>query len=233
MGKKVNPIGMRLGIRKNHLAIWFAERRNYSLLLKKDIEVRKVIEKRLKNVNTKLNISRICIERTANNASVIIYTARPGIVIGKNGEEVDKLRNEVNKIMGIKTQIEIEEIKKPEIDAKIIAQNIAVQLENRVMFRRAMKRAVQNATRLGAKGVKIKLSGRLGGAEIARKEWYKEGRVPLHTLRANIDYYKEEAFTNYGVIGIKVWVFKGEILGTMQDVKTLYFKKNKEENVTA
>lgn len=226
MGKKVNPIGMRLGIIKNHLSIWYAERKNYALLLKKDIKVRKVIEKRLKNANT--NISRICIERTANNASVIIYTARPGIVIGKKGEEVDKLRDEVNKIMGVKVHIEIEEIKKPEIDAKIIAQNIALQLENRVMFRRAMKRAVQNATRLGAKGVKIKLAGRLGGAEIARKEWYKEGRVPLHTLRANIDYYKEEAFTNYGVIGIKVWVFKGEILGGMEEVKTLYYKKNKE-----
>lgn len=224
MGKKVNPIGMRLGIIKNHLSLWYAERKFFAKKLKKDIKVRNFIENRLKTAN----ISRICIERTANNASVIIYTARPGIVIGKKGEDVDKLRDELKKIMGVKVHIEIEEIKKPELEAKIIAQSIALQLEKRVMFRRAMKRAVQNATRLGAKGVKIKLSGRLGGAEIARKEWYKEGRVPLHTLRANIDYYKEEAFTTYGVIGIKVWVFKGEILGGMEEVNKLYYKKNKD-----
>lgn len=231
MGKKVNPIGMRLGIIKKHFSIWYAERKNYALLLKKDIKVRNLIENRFKNAN--LNISRICIERTANNAIVVIYTARPGIVFGKKGEAVDKLRYEVNEIMGVKVQFEIEEITKPEIDAKIIAQNIALQLVKRVMFRRVIKRAVQNATRFGAKGVKIQLSGRLGGAEIARKSWYKEGRVPLHTLRANIDFYKEEAFTSYGVIGIKVWVFKGEILGGMEEVKPLYYKKNKEKNVTA
>ncbi|CEI58694.1 30S ribosomal protein S3 [Candidatus Portiera aleyrodidarum] len=223
MGKKVNPIGMRLGIIKNHLSIWYAEKKYYVKKLKKDIKVRKFIENRLK----KANISRICIERSANNASIIIHTARPGLVIGKKGEDVEKLRDELNKIMGVKVHIEIEEIRKPELEAKIISQNIALQLEKRVMFRRAMKRAVQNAMRIGAQGVKIKLSGRLGGSEIARKEWYKEGRVPLHTLRANIDYYNEVSYTKYGVIGVKVWVFKGEILGGMKEVNN-YKKKNKD-----
>lgn len=225
MGKKVHPIGMRLGVIKNHLSTWYAEQKQFSSLLKKDIEIRNLIESRLNYAN--INISRICIERTANNASVIVYTARPGRIVGSKGDEVDKLRDEVNKIMGVKVQIDIEEIKTPEIDAKIIAQKIALQIEKRVMFRRVMKRAVQLAIRFGAKGVKIKLSGRLGGSEIARKAWYKEGRVPLHTLRANIDFYKEEAFTSYGVIGIKVWVFKGERIGVVEEVKQLDYKKNK------
>ena len=165
------------------------------------------------------SVSRITIERPANNARITIHTARPGIVIGKKGEDVDRLRQDVTRMMGVPVHVNIEEVRKPELDAALVAQNIAGQLERRVMFRRAMKRAVQNAMRLGAGGIKVQLSGRLGGAEIARTEWYREGRVPLHTLRADIDYATYEAHTTYGVIGVKVWVFKGEILGGIEEVR--------------
>ncbi|MCM2132148.1 30S ribosomal protein S3 [Larsenimonas rhizosphaerae] len=215
MGQKVNPIGIRLGIVKDHTSVWFAEGGAYADKLNNDLKVRRFLEERLKNAS----VSRIQIERPANNARITIHTARPGIVIGKKGEDVDRLRRELTEMMGVPVHVNIEEIRKPELDAQLVAQNIAGQLERRVMFRRAMKRAVQNAMRLGAKGIKVQLSGRLGGAEIARTEWYREGRVPLHTLRADIDYSTYEAHTTYGVIGVKVWVFKGEILGGIEEVR--------------
>merc|ERR1711916_400066 len=174
-----------------------------------DIAVRSLIEKRLE----KASVSKVVIERPAQNAKVTIHTARPGIVIGKKGEDVEKLRQEITNMMGIPVHINIEEVRKPDLDAKLVAQSVASQLERRVMFRRAMKRAVQNALRGGAEGIKIQVSGRLGGAEIARSEWYREGRVPLHTFRADIDYATSEAATTYGIIGVKVWIFKGEVLG--------------------
>lgn len=215
MGQKVNPTGIRLGIVKDHTSVWYAERGAYADKLNSDLEVRSFLEKRLKNAS----VSRIHIERPANNARITIHTARPGIVIGKKGEDVDRLRREVTEMMGVPVHVNIEEIRKPELDAMLVAQNIAGQLERRVMFRRAMKRAVQNSMRLGAGGIKVMLSGRLGGAEIARTEWYREGRVPLHTLRADIDYAAYEAKTTYGIIGVKVWVFKGEILGGIEEVR--------------
>ena len=180
--------------------------------LNADLAVRSFLEKKLKNAS----VSRIDIQRPAQSARITIHTARPGIVIGKKGEDVEKLRQEVTKMMGIPVHINIEEIRKPELDAMLVAQSIAGQLERRVMFRRAMKRSVQNAMRLGAKGIKVQLSGRLGGAEIARTEWYREGRVPLHTLRADIDYAHYEALTTYGILGVKVWIFKGEVIGGVQ-----------------
>jgi len=180
-----------------------------------DIQVREFLDKRL----VKASVSKIVIERPAQNARITIHTARPGIVIGKKGEDVDRLRREVSDMMGVPVHINIEEVRKPDLDARLVAQNVAGQLERRVMFRRAMKRAVQNAMRQGAKGIKIQVGGRLGGAEIARSEWYREGRVPLHTLRADIDYGTYEAHTTYGVIGVKVWIFKGEILGGMEQVR--------------
>ncbi|MCP4525703.1 MAG: 30S ribosomal protein S3, partial [Aestuariibacter sp.] len=183
--------------------------------LQNDLQVREYLDKQLE----KASVSRIEIERPAQNAKITIHTARPGIVIGKKGEDVEKLRNTVSEMMGVPVHINIEEIRKPELDARLVAQGVASQLERRVMFRRAMKRAVQNAMRLGAKGIKIQLGGRLGGAEIARSEWYREGRVPLHTLRADIDYATYEAHTTYGVIGVKVWIFKGEILGGIEQVR--------------
>ncbi|TFH87118.1 30S ribosomal protein S3 [Billgrantia azerbaijanica] len=215
MGQKVNPTGIRLGIVKDHTSVWYAESDAYADRLNNDLEVRRFLEERLKNAS----VSRITIERPANNARITIHTARPGIVIGKKGEDVDRLRREVTAMMGVPVHVNIEEVRKPELDAKLVAQNIAGQLERRVMFRRAMKRAVQNAMRLGAGGIKVQLSGRLGGAEIARTEWYREGRVPLHTLRADIDYATYEAKTTYGIIGVKVWVFKGEILGGIEEVR--------------
>ena len=208
MGQKVNPTGIRLGIVKDHASVWYAERGAYADKLNNDLEVRSFLEERLKNAS----VSRIHIERPANNARITIHTARPGIVIGKKGEDVDRLRRDLTEMMGVPVHVNIEEVRKPELDAKLVAANVAGQLERRVMFRRAMKRAVQNAMRLGAGGIKIQLSGRLGGAEIARTEWYREGRVPLHTLRADIDYAHSEAMTPYGIIGIKVWIFKGEIM---------------------
>ncbi|WP_086481863.1 30S ribosomal protein S3 [Oceanospirillum sanctuarii] len=215
MGQKVHPTGIRLGIVKDHTSTWFAEGRDYADNLNNDLQVRAFLQDRLKQAS----VSRIQIERPAQNARITIHTARPGIVIGKKGEDVEKLRNEVTKMMGVPVHINIEEVRKPELDGKLVAESVASQLERRVMFRRAMKRAVQNAMRLGAKGIKIQVSGRLGGAEIARSEWYREGRVPLHTLRADIDYATAEAHTTYGVIGVKVWIFKGEILGGIEEVR--------------
>ncbi|HTN33913.1 MAG TPA: 30S ribosomal protein S3 [Marinobacter sp.] len=215
MGHKVHPIGMRLGIIKEHNSVWYADKKSYAKNLLNDIQVREFIDKRL----VKASVSKIVIERPAQNARITIHTARPGIVIGKKGEDVDRLRREVSDMMGVPVHINIEEVRKPDLDARLVAQNVAGQLERRVMFRRAMKRAVQNAMRQGAKGIKIQVGGRLGGAEIARSEWYREGRVPLHTLRADIDYATYEAHTTYGIIGVKVWIFKGEILGGMEQVR--------------
>jgi small subunit ribosomal protein S3 len=207
MGQKVHPTGIRLGIVKDWTSKWYADSKNYADLLNTDLEVRAFLKERLKQAN----VSRIQIDRPAKNAHITIHTARPGLVIGKKGEDIDALRAEVAKRLGIPVHISIEEIRKPELDAQLVAEIIAQQLERRIMFRRAMKRAVQNTMRLGAEGVKVNIAGRLNGAEIARSEWYREGRVPLHTLRADIDYGFAEARTTYGVIGVKVWVFKGEI----------------------
>jgi small subunit ribosomal protein S3 len=208
MGQKVHPIGIRLGIVKDWTSTWFADSRNYANFLNQDLKIRDFIKKKLKHAS----VSRIQIKSPANNAAITIHTARPGIVIGKKGEDIEKLRAEVAREMGVPVHINIEEVRKPEIDAQLVAESVAQQLERRIMFRRAMKRAVGNAMRLGAQGIKIMVAGRLNGAEIARTEWYREGRVPLHTLRADIDYGFTEANTTYGVIGVKVWVFKGEIL---------------------
>jgi len=213
MGQKVHPIGIRLGIVKEHASIWYADSKQYAKQLISDLEVRQLIEKRLDNAS----VSKIVIERPAQTARVTIHTARPGIVIGKKGEDVDSLRKILTLKMGVPVNINIEEIRKPDLDAKLVAQNVAQQLERRVMFRRAMKRVVQNAMRQGAEGVKVQVSGRLGGAEIARREWYREGRVPLHTLRANIDYATFEAATTYGILGVKVWIFKGEVIGDKEE----------------
>ena len=215
MGQKVNPTGIRLGVIKDHTSVWYADKADYANKLLNDLQVRDYLESQLKNAS----VSRIEIERPAQNAKITIHTARPGIVIGKKGEDVEKLRSAVSEMMGVPVHINIEEVRKPDLDAKLVAQGVASQLERRVMFRRAMKRAVQNAMRIGAKGIKIQVSGRLGGAEIARTEWYREGRVPLHTLRADIDYATYEAHTTYGVIGVKVWIFKGEILGGLEQVR--------------
>ncbi len=214
MGQKVHPNGIRLGIIKPHRSVWYADGSDYADKLNADLKVRSFIEKKLKNAS----VSRVDIQRPAQSARITIHTARPGIVIGKKGEDVEKLRNEVTKMMGVPVHINIEEIRKPELDAMLVAQSIAGQLERRVMFRRAMKRSVQNAMRLGAKGIKVQLSGRLGGAEIARTERYHEGSVPLHTLRADIDYANYEALTTYGILGVKVWIFKGEVIGGMAPV---------------
>ena len=209
MGQKVHPTGIRLGIVKNHQSIWYAEKGDYAEKLHTDLQVREYLDKKLAHAS----VSRVVILRPASSAKITIFTARPGIVIGKKGEDVDRLRGELNVLMGVPVQINIEEIRKPDLDASLVAQSVAQQLERRVMFRRAMKRAVQNAMRGGALGIKIQVSGRLGGAEIARTEWYREGRVPLHTLRADVDYATAEGHTTYGVIGVKVWIFKGEVIG--------------------
>ena len=211
MGQKVHPNGIRLGITKQFNSTWFANTKDFAANLYGDFEVRQFLTNKLKNAS----VSRIVIERPAKSIRVTIHTARPGVVIGKKGEDVEKLRNAIAAMTGTSAQINIAEIRKPELDAKLVAEGIASQLERRVMFRRAMKRAVQNAMRLGAKGIKVQVSGRLGGAEIARAEWYREGRVPLHTLRADIDYSTAEALTTYGIIGVKVWIFKGEVLGKL------------------
>jgi len=207
MGQKVHPIGIRLGIVKDWTSKWYANSRDFADYLNMDLKVREHIRKALSHAS----VSRVQIERPANNARITIFTARPGIVIGKKGEDVEKLRKQVGNMMNMAVTINIEEIRKPELDATLVAENIAQQLERRIMFRRAMKRAVTNAMRLGAQGVKVRVSGRLNGADIARAEWYHEGRVPLHTLRADIDYGVYEANTTYGVIGVKVWLFKGEV----------------------
>ncbi len=207
MGQKVNPIGFRLAVKKDWSSKWFSTSKNFASLLNNDIKVREFLNKKLINAA----VSKIVIERPAKNAKITIHSARPGIVIGKKGEDIETLRSSLQDLMGIPVQLNIEEVRKPEIDATLIAQSIAQQLEKRVMFRRAMKRAMQNAMRLGAQGIKIKSAGRLNGIKIARSEWYREGRVPLHTLRADIDYGVARAQTTYGIIGIKVWVFKGEV----------------------
>lgn len=209
MGQKVHPTGIRLGIVKEHNSVWYADSKSYAKNLISDLEVRDYVLRKLDAAS----VSRVVIERPAQTAKVIIHTARPGIVIGKKGEDVEKLRQDLSARMGVPVHINIEEIRKPDLDARLVAQNVAQQLERRVMFRRAMKRVVQNAMRQGAEGIKVQVGGRLGGAEIARTEWYREGRVPLHTLRADIDYATYEAHTTYGVIGVKVWIFKGEVIG--------------------
>ena len=208
MGQKVHPYGIRLGIVKDWTSTWYADTKNYANYLNLDLSVREFLRKKLAHAS----VSRIQIERPANNARIVIHTARPGIVIGKKGEDIESLRKQVSKLMGIPAHISVEEIRKPELDAYLVAESVAQQLERRIMFRRAMKRAVSNSMRLGAEGIKINVAGRLNGAEIARSEWYREGRVPLHTLRADIDYGFAEANTTYGVIGVKVWIFKGEIV---------------------
>ncbi len=209
MGQKVHPTGIRLGIASDWTSKWYADKKNFADFLEVDLKVREFLKKKLSSAS----VSRIQIARPARTAHITIHTARPGVVIGKKGEDIESLRKQVAAMMGIPVHINIEEIRKPELDAQLVAESVAQQLERRIMFRRAMKRAVSNAMRLGAQGIKIHVSGRLNGAEIARSEWYREGRVPLHTLRADIDYGFAEARTTYGVIGIKVWIFKGEVFG--------------------
>lgn len=206
MGQKVNPTGIRLGITTDWTSNWYADKADFADRLNNDLKVRRLLEKKLKGAA----VSRIQIERPARNAKIAIYSARPGVIIGKKGGDIEALRGEISKLMKVPVHLSIEEIRKPELDAKLVAENVAQQLERRVMFRRAMKRAVQNTMRQGALGIKISLSGRLAGAEIARTEWYREGRVPLHTFRADIDYNTAIAKTTYGIIGVKVWIFKGE-----------------------
>ena len=208
MGQKIHPTGIRLGIVKDHTSVWYADKSEYAAKLLNDLQVRSYLEGQLKSAS----VSRIEIERPAQNAKITIFTARPGIVIGKKGADIEKLRQELSKMSSSETVLNIVEIRKPETDATLVAENIAQQLERRASFRRAMKRAMQTAMRMGALGIRVNCAGRLGGAEIARTEWYREGRVPLHTLRADIDYGTATARTTYGAIGIKVWIFKGEIL---------------------
>ena len=215
MGQKVHPTGYRLGIITEHTSTWYANGPAYAANLFGDLTVRKYIQNRLEPAS----VSRIDIERPAQTARITVHSARPGIVIGKKGEDVEKLRRAVSKMMGVPVHINIEEIKKPEIDAYLVAQNVAQQLKRRVQFRRAMKRVIQNAMRQGAEGIKVRVAGRLGGADIARSESYHEGRVPLHTLRADIDYATAEALTTYGILGVKVWISKGEVLGDRDAAK--------------
>lgn len=215
MGQKVNPIGFRLGITRDWTAKWYAGRREYTGNLIADIKLRKHLKQKLSGAA----VSQIEIARPAQSINITVHTARPGIVIGKKGEDIEKLRQELTRLAGRPVQVAVEEVRQPELDAQLVAENVAQQLEKRIMFRRAMKRTVTNAMRLRAQGIKIMVAGRLNGAEIARTEWYREGRVPLHTLRADIDYGFAEAFTTYGVIGVKVWIFKGEIFDK-DDAKT-------------
>ncbi|MBL8492333.1 MAG: 30S ribosomal protein S3 [Rhodocyclaceae bacterium] len=209
MGQKIHPTGFRLSVTRDWTSRWYATSKHFPQMLKEDIEVRDYLRKKLSHAS----VGRVVIERPAKNARVTVFSARPGVVIGKKGEDIEQLKRDLQRKMGVPVHVNIEEIRKPELDAQLIADSIAQQLEKRIMFRRAMKRAMQNAMRLGAQGIKIMSSGRLNGAEIARTEWYREGRVPLHTLRADIDYGTSEAKTTYGIIGIKVWVFKGIVLG--------------------
>ena len=209
MGQKIHPTGFRLAVSRNWASRWYASNKDFAGMLAEDIKVREYLKAKLKNAS----VSRVLIERPAKNARITIYSARPGVVIGKKGEDIENLKRELSKQLGVPVAVNIEEVRKPEIDAKLIADSITQQLEKRIMFRRAMKRAMQNAMRLGALGIKIMSSGRLNGIEIARCEWYREGRVPLHTLRADIDYGTSQAMTTYGVIGVKVWVYKGDTLG--------------------
>jgi small subunit ribosomal protein S3 len=217
MGQKVNPIGIRLGITREWTSKWYASTKNFPSHVYTDFQVREFLKKRL----VEASVSRINIERAARKVNITIHTARPGIVIGKKGEDIEKLRGQVSKMMKMPAtdvRINISEIRKPELDAQLVAEGIAQQLERRVMFRRAMKRAVTNTMRIGALGIKVRVSGRLNGAEIARTEWYREGRIPLHTFRADIDYGFSEAKTTYGVIGVKVWIFKGEVFTQQEQV---------------
>ncbi|MDM7463465.1 MAG: 30S ribosomal protein S3 [Tepidimonas taiwanensis] len=216
MGQKIHPTGFRLSVTRNWASRWYASNRDFAGMLADDIKVREYLRSKLKNAA----VSRIVIERPAKNARITIYSARPGVVIGKNGEDIERLKKDLATMLGVPVAVNIEEIRKPEVDAQLIADSITQQLEKRIMFRRAMKRAMQNAMRLGAQGVKIMSSGRLNGIEIARTEWYREGRVPLHTLRADIDYGTSVAKTTYGTIGVKVWVYKGDNLGR-NDVPSL------------
>jgi len=218
MGQKINPIGFRLAVNRNWSSRWYASSRQFAGMLAEDIKVRDFLKKKLAHAS----VGRVLIERPAKDARITIFSARPGVVIGKKGEEIEALKAELRRLMGVQqVHVNIEEIRKPEIDAQLIADSIAQQLEKRIMFRRAMKRAMQNAMRLGAQGIKIMSSGRLNGIEIARREWYREGRVPLHTLRADIDYGTGEAKTTYGVIGIKVWVYKGEVMSKAEALAAL------------
>ena len=216
MGQKIHPTGFRLSVTRDWSSRWYADSKNFSTMLNEDVLVRDYLKEKLKHAS----VGRVLIERPAKNARVTVFSARPGVVIGKKGDESDKLSSALQKIMRVPVHVSIEEIRKPELDAQLIADSITQQLEKRIMFRRAMKRAMQNAMRLGAQGIKIMSSGRLNGAEIARREWYREGRVPLHTLRADIDYATSEALTTYGIIGVKVWVFKGEILNRDEQAET-------------
>ena len=215
MGQKINPTGFRLSVSRNWTSRWYANNNDFANMLKEDVEVRNYLKKKLKNAS----VSKVLIERPAKNARITIFSSRPGVVIGKKGEDIEVLRKELQKRMGVPVHVNIEEIRKPEVDAQLIADSITQQLEKRIMFRRAMKRAMQSAMRLGAQGIKIMSSGRLNGAEIARREWYREGRVPLHTLKADIDYATSEAETTYGIIGVKVWVYKGDTLGRGADAQ--------------
>jgi len=222
MGQKVSPIGIRLGVIKDWSAKWYAQGRSYADILISDIKLREYAKKKLANAA----VSKIIIERPAQSVNVTIHTARPGIVIGKKGEDIEKLRLELSHICGHPVHLAVEEVRKPELDAQLVAENICQQLEKRIMFRRAMKRAVTNAMRLRAEGIKVMVAGRLNGAEIARTEWYREGRVPLHTLRADIDYGVAEAHTTYGIIGVKVWIFKGEVFEEEEPVEVVEGGKN-------
>ena len=225
MGQKINPTGFRLPVTRNWTSRWYAVGREFSRTLGEDLRVRAFLEKKLKAAS----VSRILIERPANNARITIFSARPGVVIGKQGADIEQLKAEVQKMVGVPVHINIEEVRRPELDAQLIADGITQQLEKRVMFRRAMKRSMQNAMRLGAKGIKIMSAGRLNGAEIARTEWYREGRVPLQTLRAHIDYGFSEANTTYGVIGVKVWVYKGDNLGRDEAVEAAPAPADRED----
>ena len=216
MGQKIHPTGFRLAVSRNWASRWYAGNKDFAGKLAEDLQVREFLKKRLKNAS----VGRVLIERPAKNARITIYSARPGVVIGKKGEDIERLKVELTKMLGVPVHVNIEEIRKPEVDAQLIADSITQQLEKRIMFRRAMKRAMQNAMRLGAQGIKIMSAGRLNGAEIARTEWYREGRVPLHTLRADVDYGTSEAQTTYGIIGVKVWVYKGDTLGFFNDTAT-------------
>ena len=208
MGQKIHPTGFRLAVTRNWSSRWYANSQSFATMLHEDIKVREHLKKKLAHAS----VGRVLIERPAKNARITVFSARPGVVIGKKGEDIEKLKADLQGIMGVPVHVNIEEVRKPETDAQLIADSITQQLEKRIMFRRAMKRAMQNAMRLGAQGIKVMSAGRLNGAEIARSEWYREGRVPLHTLRADIDYATSEALTTYGIIGIKVWVYKGDML---------------------
>lgn len=225
MGQKVHPTGIRLGIIKRSASRWFALKKHFPQLLKEDLEVRRLLNKQLEQAG----VSQIEIERPARNAKITIHTARPGVIIGKSGKDIESLRDMVSQKLNVPVHINIEEIRKPDIDAKLVADSIAQQLVRRVAFRRAMKKAVSNALRAGAKGIKVCVAGRLGGAEIARTEWYREGRVPLHTFRADIDYGVAEAKTTYGIIGVKVWIFKGEVIGDKEVVDQPKLTTNKRK----